>query len=178
MAEMSVIAHPYAEALFKLAKQNHNESDWLETLSKLQQIVLNKDFSAILNNPKIDGEQVISITKTLLNDEMSEEVLNLLKVLITNNRVLALAEIYHVFRALVLEDQKRGDAVIESAYPMSHEELHNFEQLLSRKFGKDITAKVVVVPDLMGGIKITVNDKVIDGSIKGRLNNLATQLTK
>ncbi|TXI97155.1 MAG: F0F1 ATP synthase subunit delta [Neisseriales bacterium] len=178
MAELSVIAHPYAQALFSLAKQTKQEDVWLSRLSNLQQVVVNPEFSELLNNPEIEGSQVISVINTLLKDNASIEVTNLLSVLIENNRVSALPEIYQVFRDLVLEDQKRGDAIIESAYAMSQTEKQDFEELLSKKFGKKITAKVVINPELLAGIKVTINDKVIDGSVKGRLSDLSTQLTK
>jgi F-type H+-transporting ATPase subunit delta len=178
MAELSVIAHPYAQALFNLAKQSNQESIWLDRLSDLQQIVDNSDFADLLNNPEIKDSQIISVVNTLLNGDASIEVTNLLGVLIENNRVSALPEIYQVFRDLVLEDQKRGDAIIESAYAMSQTEKQDFEELLSKKFGKKITATVVVNPELLAGIKVTINDKVIDGSVKGRLSDLSTQLTK
>ncbi len=178
MAEMSVIAHPYAQALFNLAKEQKTEKNWLENLSELKQISTNQDFVAILNNPKVDVDQIISIIKTLMKSNALAEVMNFVQVLVENNRILALDEIYHIFRELILEDQKRGDAIIESAYAMSQSEKQDFEQILSKKFGKEITAKVIVNPELIGGIKVTVNDKVIDGSVKGRLNTLSTQLTK
>lgn len=178
MAEMSVIAHPYAQALFNLAKEQKNEKIWLENLSELKQISTNQDFVAILNNPKVGVDQIISIIKTTMKSNASVEVMNFVQVLVENNRILALDEIYHIFRELVLEDQKRGDAIIESAYAMSQAEKQDFEQLLSKKFGKSITAQVIVNPELIGGIKVTVNDKVIDGSVKGRINTLSTQLTK
>lgn len=178
MAEMSVIAHPYAQALFNLAKEQKNEKIWLENLSELKQISTNQDFVAILNNPKVGVDQTISIIKTTMKSNASVEVMNFVQVLVENNRILALDEIYHIFRELVLEDQKRGDAIIESAYAMSQAEKQDFEQLLSKKFGKSITAQVIVNPELIGGIKVTVNDKVIDGSVKGRINTLSTQLTK
>ena len=178
MAELSVIAHPYAQALFNLAKQTNQENIWLDRLSDLQQIVDNSDFAKLLNNPEIKDSQIISVVNTLLNGDASTEVTNLLSVLIENNRISALPEIYQVFRDLVLEDQKRGDAIIESAYAMSQTEKQDFEELLSKKFGKKITATVVVNPELLAGIKVTINDKVIDGSVKGRLSDLSTQLTK
>ena len=94
MAELSVIAHPYAQALFSLAKQTKQEDVWLSRLSDLQQVVVNPEFSELLNNPEIEGSQVISVINTLLKDNASIEVTNLLSVLIENNRVSALPEIY------------------------------------------------------------------------------------
>ena len=68
MAELSVIAHPYAQALFNIAKQQKSEKLWLETLSELQQITINQDFASILNNPKVDDLEIMSIIKTVLKN--------------------------------------------------------------------------------------------------------------
>jgi F-type H+-transporting ATPase subunit delta len=178
MAEMSVIAHPYAQALFNLAKEQKDEQMWLEVLTDLEEIVANKEFSDLLNNPKIDHAQIIDLIKSLLNKRAYIDVLNFVQLLVENNRILAIAEIHRIFHQLILDDQKRGDAIIESAYAMSKEELVDFEQLLSKRFGKKITATVELNPKLIAGVKVTINDKVIDGSVSGRLESLATQLNK
>ena len=82
MAELSVIAHPYAQALFNIAKQQKSEKLWLETLSELQQITINQDFASILNNPKVDDLEIMSIIKTVLKNNASQEVMNFIKVLV------------------------------------------------------------------------------------------------
>lgn len=176
MAKMSVIAHPYARALFNLAKETKQENKWLDLLLNLHDIVNNKDFTEILNDPKIDQEQIIFIFKSILNENFLTEVSNLLTTLFENKRILALADIYTIYRDLILEDQKRGDAIIESAFTMSKEEQLEFEKILSKKLGKEISTTIVINSKLIAGIKITINDKIIDGSIKGRINNLSTQL--
>lgn len=178
MSQLNVIAHPYAQALFKIAKEKKQEKSWMNVLEDLSLITQNSAFQDILNNPKINSQDIISVLKSLLKKDFNAEVVNLIEVLVENNRLLALTEIYSIFRELVLEDQKRSDAIIESAYDMSKAEIEEFEHILSKKFGKTITATVNVNPELIAGIKVTINDKVIDGSVKGRLDNLAAQLTK
>ncbi len=177
MSQMTIIAHPYAQALFRLAKEREEQKFWMKTLASLAEVSKSNEFHDMLNNPKVDSQQIIDVIRVLL-DRDDKDVVNLLSMLADNNRLLALPEIYTVFRELVLEDQKRADAIIESAYEMSSSEIEEFEQILSKKFGKTITASVKVNPDLIAGIKVTIDDKVIDGSVKGRLENLATQLTK
>lgn len=172
------IARPYAQALFNLAKNEKSENKWLEILANLKQIVESNDFSLLINNPMVDNEEQLDLIKAILKSEASIEVVNLLKVLVENGRLIVLSDIYSIFRELVLEDQKRADAVIESAYDVSQSQKDEFERLLSDKFGKKITARIKVNPELIAGVKITIDDKVIDGSVKGRLTNLATQLTK
>lgn len=178
MAEMSTVAHPYARALFNLAKQQGDEKMWLGVLTTLEELVADEQFASLLNNPGVDSTQIIAVVQASLKDKAYKDVLNFLSLLIENNRILAISEIHSLFRELVLEDQKRGDAIIESAYAMSNEEIQDFEQLLSKKFGKKITAKVELNPELIGGIKVTINDKVVDGSVRGRLDNLAAELNK
>jgi F-type H+-transporting ATPase subunit delta len=178
MSQMNVIAYPYAQALFKIAKETNQQKAWMCALSDLSEVVSNQDFKDILNNPKVGTEQISSVIKSVLKQDANKEVMNLIEVLAANDRILALAEIYHVFRELVLEDQKRSDAIIETAYDMSKTEVEEFEHILSKKFGKTITATVKINPELIAGIKVTINDKVIDGSVKGRLDNLTAELTK
>jgi len=172
------VARPYAQALFNLAKQAQNENKWLEILKNLEQIISNKDLSLMLNNPNVEPEKVIQLIGILLKNDCSDEIANLLEILSENHRLVIIPEIYSIFKMLVLEDQKRVDAVLESAYDLTRAEQEEFEKILSNKFGKKISVQVKVNPELIAGVKITINDKVIDSSIKGRLANLTTQLTK
>lgn len=172
------VARPYAQALFNLAKQEKSENKWLKVLADLKEIVEAEGFSLLINNPKIDGKEQLKLIETILKNDTTPEVVSLLNLLSENNRLIILSDIYNIFRELVLEDQKCADAIIESAYDISQAQKDEFEKLLSDKFGKKITAQVKVNADLIAGIKITVDDKVIDGSVKGRLTNLAAQLTK
>ncbi|AUR50884.1 F0F1 ATP synthase subunit delta [Aquella oligotrophica] len=172
------VARPYAQALFNLAKQEKSENKWLKVLADLKEIVEAEGFSLLINNPKIDGKEQLKLIETILKNDATPEVVSLLNLLSENNRLIILSDIYNIFRELVLEDQKCADAIIESAYDISQTQKDEFEKLLSDKFGKKITAQVKVNADLIAGIKITVDDKVIDGSVKGRLTNLAAQLTK
>ena len=178
MSQLNRVAYPYAQALFNSAKHTGTASAWLNTLANLQLIVATPEFSKILNNPQFDSSQLIAMMQSVLQEQATTEVINLLQLLAANKRLATLGEIYQIFQQLVANDQQRADAVIESAYEMSQSEISDFEKLLSKKFGLSVTATVIVNPELLGGIKVTLNDKVIDASVQGRLNNLATQLTK
>lgn len=172
------VARPYAQALFNLARQKRNENKWLEVLQKLEQIISNRDFSLILNNPNVESEAIIKLIRDLLKNDCSIEIFNFINILSENHRLIILPEIYKIFNELVLEDQKRANAILESAYELSRSDCEEFEKILSNKFGKKISVQVKVNPELIAGVKITINDKVIDSSIQGRLTTLATQITK
>lgn len=177
MTQMNVIAHPYAQALFNLAKLKHSEDAWLMLLNELQVLVSDEQFSALLNDPGVETKYVTATIISALGDKATPEVQNFLQVLAENDRLPVITAIYSLFRELVMVDQQRGEAIIESAYAMDSAEIHDFEQILTKKFAKAISVTLKINPDLLAGVKVTINDKVIDGSIKGRLNALATQLT-
>ncbi len=63
-----------------------------------------------------------------------------------------------------------------SAFPISEKDKADFEQLLSKKFGRKIIVSVEIQTELIGGIKILINDTVIDASVKGSLNKMAAQI--
>ncbi len=177
MSNINIVAHPYAQALFQLAKKTNKENSWLDILAELKQISDDSRFADLINNPNYNSVEILGFIREMLSTS-SAEIDSLLNVLAENNRLLVLGEIYTIFKELVLEDQKKAQAVIESAYAMTKEQQADFEKILSQRFGKTITSEVIVNPELIGGIKVLINDKVIDASIKGRLANLATQLTK
>ena len=87
-----------------------------------------------------------------------------------------MSDIYTLFEQKVEDDRNMAKAVIQSAYAISDADRVKIEQSLSKKFGKTITASIDIKQDLIGGIKILINDTVIDYSIKGSLLNLTTKL--
>jgi F-type H+-transporting ATPase subunit delta len=120
------------------------------------------------------------ITQTILQglDNKNQEVVNFLELLAKNNRLLVLPFIFDLFDELVKQDKNMASAIIQSAFAMSEEEKNQFETILSKKFNKKINATIEINPELIGGIKVLVDNTVIDASIKGSLEKMAIQLTQ
>jgi len=89
-----------------------------------------------------------------------------------------LVEIRELFEQLKLEDEGKLDAKIRSAFPMEDAQRNHVVNLLSSRFKRKINATVTVDPDLIGGIKVEVGDKVWDASVRGKLQTMAATLTK
>ncbi len=177
MSDMNNLAHPYASAVFELAKSTKRLEDWLSYLNKLSMLSQNSEFSSLIHNPKITREALLSL---LLETSGSKdvEVEKFLNLLYTNARLNILSEIYNLYEKLIENYKNTGKALIKSAFAMSDNEIRQIEQLLSKKFGRVISAKVTINPELIGGIKIMIDDLVIESSIKGSLEKMATQLMK
>ena len=175
MANMSSIAHPYANAVFKVAKSSNTLDSWLKNLSNLAQISATVEYNGLISNPRFDGQNIVDILLSLIKSD-SVSVRNLLNLLAYNKRLSLLSEIFVLFDKLVAEEHNTAKAIIQSAFPMDDEERQQFEKLLSNKFGKTISASVEVSAALIGGVKILINDTVIDASVKGSLEKMATQI--
>lgn len=169
------LAHPYANALFEVAKAENTVDAWLVDLKQLATVANSDEYTGLIGNPKIAKDSIIQILMSFL-DTKNEQLQQLLSVLQENDRLHVLPEIYTLFEQKVEEERNTAKAVIQSAYSINDADRKKFEQLLSKKFGKSITATVEINQELIGGIKILINDKVVDYSVKGSLENLATQL--
>lgn len=169
------LAHPYANALFELAKKEKTVDEWLSILKTLSEVSLNEQFMSLVSNPELDKKKILEVLQSFL-DKPNNQVERLLQILQDNDRLSALQGIYTLFVQKVENDRNMAKAIIQSAYVVSDADKVKIEQLLSKKFGKTIKASVEVKNDLIGGIKILINDAVIDYSVKGSLLNMTTKL--
>jgi F-type H+-transporting ATPase subunit delta len=175
MAKMTNLAHPYVNAVFDLATAESSIDSWLASLEILANVAQNPNFSSLINNPEISKSVVLD---TLLECIKSNDVRvkNFLSLLLTESRLEVLPEIYTLFKEKTEASRNSASALIQSAFPMNEENQQDFALLLTKKLGKKVNVTVEVNKELIGGVKILVNDLVIDASVKGRLEKLAAQI--
>ncbi len=94
-----------------------------------------------------------------------------------NDRLAALPEIARQFRVLKNESEGVADCLIESAFPMSDAQVAELLAALSKKFGLKLKPEVRVDAGLIGGVRVTVGDHVLDTSVKTRLAQMQAALT-
>ena len=112
----------------------------------------------------------------ILAGKLSGEGENFVRVLAQNGRLELLPEIRVQFEALKNEREGVIEAELRSAFELSPAQLADLVQRLENKTGRKVRARVAVDKDLIGGVKITLGDKVIDGSARAQLGALAAAL--
>jgi F-type H+-transporting ATPase subunit delta len=178
MAELATIARPYAEALFKAAGADGEKLK--AQMSSLAALAADADLRAFADNPKVTALQVfdliagIALQKSLTLDS---KVANLLRTVLDNGRLAALPEIATQFSGLVNAQSGVSDAVIESAFPLSLVQVAETVAVLEKRFGRKLNPTVQVVPELIGGIRVSVGDEVLDTSVRARLEQMKAVLT-
>jgi F-type H+-transporting ATPase subunit delta len=178
MAELATIARPYAEAVFRLAKQGNALPAWSDALNLIASVYQDPQMKAALANPKVTPADIERLLLAICGERIDGVARNLIQLLVHNRRLAVLEEIRGLFEQLELEDEGKVDAKISSAFPMEDAQRLHVVNLLSTRFRRKINATVTVDPDLIGGIKVEVGDKVWDASVRGRLQTMAATLTK
>jgi len=178
MAELATIARPYAEAAFALAKQRGELDSWSGMLALLVNVYQDTQFQAAIAGPTVTGGDVENLMLTICGENIDAQARNLVQLLMRNGRLSVLAEIQTLYEHLKSDDEGVIEASIASAYPLQDEQLEQIVNILAKRFNKKISPTVGVDSELIGGIKVQVGDKVWDASVRGRLQEMATTLTK
>lgn len=176
MAEPSTIARPYAEAAFKLADETGALGKWAEMLGALALVAADARVRAALADPNLSDAQAAGLLISILSGKLSGDAENLLRVLAENGRLGLLPEIRVQFEALKNEREGVLEAEVHSAFELSPAQVADLVQRLEKKTGRKVKATVQVDKELIAGVRITLGDKVIDGSARAQLGALETAL--
>ena len=176
MAEPSTVARPYAEAAFKLADATGALGKWLEMLGALALVAEDGRVRAAVADPKLSDAQAAGVFIGILSGKLSGEAENFLRVLAENGRLGLLPEIRAQFETLKNEREGVLEAEVHSAFELSSAQLADLVQRLEKKTGRKVKAKVQLDQNLIGGVRVLLGDKVIDGSARAQLGALETAL--
>lgn len=172
MAELTVEI-TYGKALFEAAIERNKADVILEELKEISAIFQkNPDFNEFFSTPVISGPEKKQVIQQVFSDRISEETLNFLMVLIDKRRMASFNRIVKEYQKLI--DQENGISLgtVFSVEPLTDIQLSSFEEKTARLLQKNV--KLVNKTDafLLGGVKIFIEGKVIDASIRKQLQDL------
>jgi F-type H+-transporting ATPase subunit delta len=176
MAEPITVARPYAEAAFALAREGNALPVWSSMLRYAGAVIADPAMARALDNPKLTVAERESLLLSVCGDRLDTMGRRFLRVLVEADRVALLPQIATLFDALRNDAEGVATARIDSAFPLSDQQLAELTAGLEKRFGRKIEATVAVDPALIGGARITVGDTVIDASVQAQLQTMASQL--
>ena len=175
MAESVTIARPYAEAVYRTAKESGAQGTWSQRLQRLALIAQDGDMAAVMGNPQLSAEQVANLVISLCDD--NDAVLaNLVRTLAENRRLALLPEISRLFDLAKSQEEGIKEAVVHSAFPIDDTQVKALVHELEARFGTKLTARVEIDASLISGVRVTVGDQVLDASVRGKLDAMAVAL--
>ena len=176
MAESVTIARPYAQAVFRLAREGKALTAWSDRLQRLAAIAQDPEMAKVVGNPKFSAGQVAELFVSLTGESGNKELASFIGILAENERLGVLTQIQEIYEQLKSADEGVKDAIVTSAYPLDDAQLKNLMSQLESHFGSKLQPRVEVDAELIGGIRVAVGDQVLDASVRGKLDAMATAL--
>jgi F-type H+-transporting ATPase subunit delta len=171
------VAGRYAEALYQIAVQE-KLVDQLESELKTVQSVLesSEPLRKIILHPHISANEKKEVLASLFQDHISEVALNFLGFVMDCQREAFLVDITEYFTGLANKARNISDIQVTSAVELTEQEKTNMAAAMAKCTGKKVKLAYDVEQALLGGVVVRIGDKVIDGSVRTRLQTLGEHL--
>ena len=176
MAEPSTIARPYAEAAFRLADAQGKLADWSTALANLAAVAADARVKAAVGDPNLPAAKIAGLFISILAGKLTGETENFVRVLAENGRLDVLAEIRTQYEVLKNEREGTVEAEVYTPFEMNAAQVADLVQRLEKRTGRKVRTRVLIDKNLIGGVKIVIGDKVIDGSARAQLGALEAAL--
>lgn len=174
----SKIAQPYAEALIELAITKDQLEKVTENIKNVSLIIsASSDLINALENPLIPNSNKKKIISNIFADQINKITLDFIKLIIDKNRVILLPKICEEFIKISYERTGITIANVITSIPFTEKQ---YDLLISKikslTNAKRVEIKVEVDEDLIGGFTIQLGSKIIDSSLRGQLQQMASYL--
>ena len=176
MAEVITVARPYAQAAFDKACELGDLKGWSDMLQSAAGAVTNPEVRAIIASPRAVKAQVVALMLALCGDKISEVQRNLVRLLVEGQRLALLPEISMLFEVMRADAEKNEDVVVTSAFDLTEAQKQKIAAALKKRMGREVRLSCETDPKLLGGVIVRAGDKVIDGSARTHLSELANAL--
>ncbi|MBB1072981.1 F0F1 ATP synthase subunit delta [Rhodoferax sp. 4810] len=176
--DTTTIARPYAEAVFAIAHEQDALQRWSDALTMLSAVLSDPQISVHIGDPNVPRQRLcdLIVTSAAARVDLAPELVNLVQLLGEYDRLMLLPDIARLFEQQKNAEQGLRHVVVRTPYPLSAEDQETLATALRTRFGAQVTLSIEEDPTLIGGLEIRTDDVVIDGSIRGRLQQLATEL--
>jgi F-type H+-transporting ATPase subunit delta len=169
----------YSEALFQMARAEESLDRVEEELTRLKNgLESNAEIKEFLSNLQISPEGKKSAISQIFGDKVSTLTLNWLNLVIDQGRQRKLPGMIEVFFTLAKESREKVTAEVITAVPLSEDLIQRLEKELSRASKKQVYLKPMVDESILGGVIVKIENKIIDGSVKHRLEEIKREMVK
>ena len=170
---MTTTSREYAEALFELAVQGNETKETSEGLETVVSALLQTpDYRAMLASPAISKEERLNALDSAFRGQIPDILLAILRMMISRGHVSALNGMARDYEELARGYRGESVAVVTSAVPLKEAETVALRAKLEKKLSKTVIMQFRVDPELIGGIRVEVDGRVIDGSIRNKLDEI------
>ena len=176
MPRPTAAARRYAEAVFELGQRDGTLDRWLDDLRVAADVVAQPDVARVVDNPTIPLAARRDVLARLLGSRISPQAHNLTLLLAQQGRLSSVPAVAAEYKRLV--DRERGVVVatVTSAVELEPAELEAIGARVREMTGARAEVATAIDPDLIGGVTVRIGDRLIDASVRGRLERLRDRI--
>ena len=160
----------------KMIPEGGKLAEWSAALANLAAVADDERVRVAVGDPNLSAAKVAGLFVSILAGKLSGDAENFVRVLAENGRLDVLGQIREQYEALKNEREGVVEAEVVSAFEMDKAQVADLVARLEKKTGRKVKARVSVDRDLIGGVKVVLGDKVIDGSARAQLGALEAAL--
>lgn len=177
MAELITLARPYAKAAFERAREADALGAWGDMLGLAAAIAEDEEVAGrVMDNPLIAPDGAAGFFLDVGGERFSEDFANLLRLMAENRRLRLLPETNRLYASYRAEAEKTLDVSVTAAVEPPGDFSDRLAEALGKRFGRAVTVTVDVDASLLGGALIRAGDTVVDGTLRTRLDKLASEI--
>lgn len=174
---MSKIASRYSLALLELAKEEDSLDFYCEQLKRIKRVFkTNSELLPFLKHYLISKEDKKKVIDKIFADDSNQSIVRFIYLIVDNNRHDIIEQIIDDFLIKANEEQGRIMGQVYSIDYLSDKQIKEIEEAVSERFEYRVMLENMIDTELLSGIKVVVRDRVIDGSLKSRINMLKNSL--
>jgi F-type H+-transporting ATPase subunit delta len=172
----TAVARRYARALFELAEESGELEAWPKRLEALRRLFADPAVRAIVASPVVPPAQRLAAMDSVGPASLGPEAYNLARLLVETSATGIIDDLANEFEGLVDAAEGRVRGVATTAIPLEEPQRQQLARDLSRRLGQDVRLEYQVDKNILGGLVLRLGDRLIDASLRSRLQQLRLHL--
>ena len=177
MARPTPAARRFAEAAFQVALRDDELDGWRDDLALAAEILGHPQVEPIVDSPAIPTADRLGVVDKLLESRVRPGALRLVRLLVERGRARELGRVRDQFQRQLNAHRGIVVATVTSATPLTDDETAEVRKRVEAMADSTIDLRTAVDPALLGGLTVQIGDRLLDASIRGRLERLRNQLS-
>ena len=165
----------YSDAIFEIASQDDNLSEWGDFLNELSEIFKDRKIQKFFLDPKINNNDKVALISES-NIQTDQKKINFLKLMIEKNRLFLIDSIYSRYQKLIDLNNGVKRAEIITAFELTETQLNQINDKLSNMTKTKVIGNNVIDKTILGGFIAKFDDQMLDMSTKGKLSELKDKI--
>ncbi|WP_040662201.1 F0F1 ATP synthase subunit delta [Nitrococcus mobilis] len=170
-------ARPYAIAAFRQAQEEGAVERWSEMLRLFRAVVSDPAMAEIIANPRVERTKLIELISNIGGKTFAKTTHNFLKVLVYHGRLTLVPEIAELFEEQRRDEEGKARVEVVSAFKLSPTHADAIAQAMTKRLDREVDLTIRIDKSIIGGVIVRAGDLVIDASLRGRLQQLAQELS-